>query len=373
MTIETYPINSISIEQAENKQFDLVDCICREFNGSEILELGDLGVKSPYNKPETTRKAERVLARFFNTESAVLVRGAGTGALRLSFASCSSQKRKVLVHASPLYPTTESTFEMMQITPVFVDFHDQKACAEACKSNDLDFILVQTTRQKLEDRYDLEEVIQGFKSMCHLPIIVDDNYAVMKIEKIGVECGADLSAFSAFKLLGPEGIGVVVGKSEFCDKINKFNYSGGSQVQGYEALEVLRGMTYAPVLLAIQAKVNEECVKRLNNHEIQGIKSAFLANAQSKVLLVEFEKEIAERVLFFAEQLGAAPHPVGAESKYEITPMFYRVSGTFLKADITLKKRMIRINPMRSGTKTVLRILKESIMLALEEENHVSK
>lgn len=368
MIIETYPLASISIEQAEMKQFELVDCICREFNGLEILQLGDLGVKSPFNKPETTRKAERVLARFFKTENAVFVRGSGTGALRLSFASCTTKRRKALVHASPLYSTTESTFEMMQIEPVYVDFHDRAACDMACQSEDLDFILIQTTRQKLSDHYDLGEVIQGFKAVCSLPIIVDDNYAVMKIEKIGVECGADLSAFSAFKLLGPEGVGIVAGKEEFCEKINRINYSGGSQVQGFEALEVLRGMIYAPVLLAIQAKVIEECMVRLINHEIAGIKSAIIANAQSKVLLVEFEKEIAERVLFFAQQLGAAPHPVGAESKYEITPMFYRVSGTFLKSDITLKKRMIRINPMRSGASTVLRILNESVEQALKEE-----
>lgn len=367
MTIETYPLSSISIEQAQIKQFELVDCICQEFTGLDFLQLGDLGVKSPFNKPDTTQKAEKVLARFFQSESAVFVRGAGTGALRLCFASCVSKKRKALVHDSPIYSTTLSTFEMMQIEPVYVDFSDQQACASACRSNDLDFILIQTTRQKLSDHYDLKEVIQCFKSACRLPIIVDDNYAVMKIDQIGVECGADLSAFSAFKLLGPEGVGIVVGKKEYCDKINQVNYSGGSQVQGFEALEVLRGMTYAPVLLAIQAKVGEECCDRLNKHEIPGIKSAFIANAQSKVLLVEFETEIAERVLYFAQQQGAAPHPVGAESKYEITPMFYRVSGTFLKSDASLKKRMIRINPMRSGANTVLRILSESIQLAMKE------
>ncbi|MEG0659906.1 MAG: aminotransferase, partial [Anaerorhabdus sp.] len=84
-------------------------------------------------------------------------------------------------------------------------------------------------------------------------------------------------------------------------------------------------------------------------------------NAQSKVLLVEFDQEIAEEVLIEAEKRGAAPNPVGAESKYELVPMFYRVSGTFLKADPTLKKRMIRINPMRAGKNTVLRILEESV------------
>ena len=66
-----------------------------------------------------------------------------------------------------------------------------------------------------------------------------------------VECGADLSAFSMFKLLGPEGIGCVVGKKRYIEKIVAANYSGGGQVQGHEALACLRGMIYAPVALAI--------------------------------------------------------------------------------------------------------------------------
>lgn len=365
--IQAYPLSSISIAEAAQKQFDLVDCICHEFDGLEILQTGDLGVKTPNNKPDMTLKVEKVLARFFKAERAVLVRGSGTGALRLAFATSIHSKRRVLVHDAPLYSTTESTFEMMNIEVVYVDFHDAEACVSACQDKSLSFILVQTTRQKLDDHYDLELVIRRFKNACDLPIIVDDNYAVMKIEKIGVECGADLSAFSAFKLLGPEGIGVVVGKKHLCDKINQINYSGGSQVQGFEAIEVLRGLVYAPVSLALQAIVTQECCDRLNNNEISGIKSAFIANAQSKVLLVEFEEEIAEEVLAHAQALGAAPHPVGAESKYEVVPMFYRVSGTFLKTDKTLKKRMIRINPMRSGTETVLRILHES-MAALTKE-----
>lgn len=83
-------------------------------------------------------------------------------------------------------------------------------------------------------------------------------------------------------------------------------------------------------------------------------------------MLVEFEKEIANIVLEESEKLGAAPNPVGAESKYEMVPMIYRISGTFRKADPTLEKRMIRINPMRSGADTVIRILKESVKTAYE-------
>ena len=50
---------------------------------------------------------------------------------------------------------------------------------------------------------------------------------------------------------------------ELIDRIYKMQYSGGSQVQGHEAMEALRGLIYAPVALAIQSEVNEELVRRL--------------------------------------------------------------------------------------------------------------
>ncbi|WP_221407166.1 hypothetical protein, partial [Elizabethkingia meningoseptica] len=52
---------------------------------------------------------------------------------------------------------------------------------------------------------------------------------------------------------------------------------------------------------------------------------------------------------------------VGAESKYEIPPLFYRLSGTFRQANPQSEHCAIRINPNRSGEETVLRILRESI------------
>ena len=112
----------------------------------------------------------------------------------------------------------------------------------------------------------------------------------MKLKKIGVECGADLSCFSSFKLQGPEGIGIVVGKEEYVNRIRKMHYSGGCQTQGHEALDVLRGLTYAPVMLAITAKEVEKTLSKLQNGEIPEIKDAFIANAQSKVLLVELSE-----------------------------------------------------------------------------------
>ena len=101
--------------------------------------------------------------------------------------------------------------------------------------------------------------------------------------------------------------------------------------------------------------------KRLNAGELRHVKAAFVANAESKAVLVEFDEDVANDILAKAPAHGAAPHPVGCESKYEFLPMFYRISGTFRAKNPSWEKRMIRINVMRSGPDTVIRILRELI------------
>lgn len=358
--MKTYPLESLTVDEAKKLQFRLVDIITRHFKGSEVLSLGDLGVVSGLNKPSVTLKAEEALAEFFGQEAAALVRGAGTAAIRWGLYSIIKPGGRLLVHDAPVYPTTKITLESMGLNIVRADFNDNKKLDMALKSQRVDAALVQYARQRIDDKYDMGEVVNTIKKY-NIPLITDDNYAVMKVKKIGVQYGADLSAFSLFKLLGPEGIGCVLGKREYIEKIVKSNYSGGGQVQGHESMEALRGLIYAPVSLAIQAEVNNEIVDRLNKGEVPGVKNAFIANAQSKVVLVEFEDNIAKEIIKEAEVLGAASNPVGAESKYEFVPMIYRVSGTFREADNTLEDRMIRINPMRCGSDTVIRILKEAV------------
>lgn len=360
--MKTYPLKSLTLDEAIQLQFKVVDCITREFHGSEVLGRGDLGIVPGLNKPSATWKAEKVIARIFDAEACMLVRGAGSGAIRSGLHSMFRHGDKILVHKAPVYNTTKTSFEMLGLIPVEADFNDDSRLEEVlCGETKLQGALVQYTRQKPDDRYDMEHVISLIKKFSEIPILTDDNYAAMKVAKIGVQCGADLSCFSAFKLLGPEGIGIITGKKTYIEKLVRENYSGGMQAQGHEAMDVLRGLVYAPVSLAIQAETNEECVRRLNAGELPQVKSSFLANAQSKVLLVEFKENIARQVLENAEKLGAASHPVGAESKYELVPMFYRISGTFRKADPLLEERMIRINPMRAGADTIIRILKEAL------------
>ena len=359
----TYPLHSISLDEAKKLQFKIIDTVTKHFDGRGVLSLGDLGVVKGLNKPTYTIKVEKVFAEVFDAEAAILVRGAGTGAIRWGLISFMKPGDTILVHEAPIYPTSKVTIETMGLKVVTVNFNDINSIKEVVLKNpEIKGALVQNTRQKIDDSYDLEEVITAIKEANkEIKIITDDNYAALKVKKIGNQCGADLGSFSSFKVLGPEGVGVLLGSKELIDKVYALNYSGGSQVQGHEAMEALRGLVYAPVALAIQSEVNEELVTRLSNGEIEEVKTAFLANAQSKVLLVEFKEDIAEEILNITTKYGAASHPVGSESKYEFVPMMYRVSGTFRAADSTLEKRMIRINPMRSGADTIIRILKTAI------------
>ena len=360
--MKTYPLKSISIEEAKQKQFSLIDEITKEFSGTEFLSQGDLGVVPGLNKPVYAGKVERVIANFFHAEKALLVTGSGTGALRWGLTAMCEPGGSILVHTANIYPTTEVSINSMGLKTIKTNFNDLNDIEKVLKEHpEVSCALVQYSRQAIEDSYDMKEVIDKIKSCKNIPILTDDNYAALKVSKIGVELGAEMSGFSSFKLLGPEGVGVIVGKAEYIDKIEKLNYSGGSKAQGWQAMEVLRGLIYAPVALAIQAEVAEELVKRLKENTLPEIKDAFLANAQSKVLLVEFSEPIARAVLKEAEKRGGLPNPVGSESKYESIPLFYKVSGTFLKKDPSLIDTMIRINPNRAGADTVIRILRESI------------
>lgn len=70
---------------------------------------------------------------------------------------------------------------------------------------------------------------------------------------------------------------------------------------------MLRGLVLAPVMHAVQAGVSERLLALLNGGAVAEVKSAVIANAQSKVLIVEFHQPIAARVLEEAQKLGALP------------------------------------------------------------------
>jgi hypothetical protein len=360
--MKTFPLPALSLSEAVEQQFKLVAAITRHFSGTEFLSGGDRGLVPGLGRPRATEKTEAVLADYFGQEDAVLVRGAGTGSIRAALGAVFSPGDSVFVHAAPIYPTTKVSLNVMNLSSLEADFNDGSGAVAAYRDSPAAGALLQLARQKPDDSYDYTLLIPALKEVFpEKPVLTDDNYAVMKVPKIGCQTGADLSCFSLFKLLGPEGIGCVTGKKKYTETIRASHYSGGVQVQGPEAMEALRSLVYAPVALAIQAQVCDEVAERLCNGEVKGVKDAFVANAQSKVIILELDDAKAPAIIKRAERYGAAPYPVGSESRYEITPLFYRVSGTFIKSNPSLASRMIRINPMRAGAETILNILRCSL------------
>lgn len=51
----------------------------------------------------------------------------------------------------------------------------------------------------------------------------------------------------------------MVGDADVINRIRATLYSGGSQIQGAQALEVLRGLVFAPVMHAVQAGYLNGC------------------------------------------------------------------------------------------------------------------
>ena len=191
--------------------------------------------------------------------------------------------------------------------------------------------------------------------------VVDDNYAVFRVPACGVELGADGSCFSLFKLHGPEGVGAVVGSRDLVERVHADNYSGGGQVQGHQALDALRALTHVPVMWALQSHAVTEVAERLDAGEVRGVAEVRIANAQDRCVLVRLDRPVARELPGFASRYGAAPFPVGSDSRYEMAPLFYRMSSSSLDDAPALADWTVRINPMRAGADLVVDILRRAI------------
>lgn len=363
----TYPLKMISFEQEIANQYRLVDIMHKNFDGYEALKEGDYGCHLLYGRPERTVRVEKVLAEYFESEDCALVRGGGTGAIRALCFALIEKGDRILVHNAPMYTTTKITLEAMDVKIEKTDFNDFRNIEKALKKG-IDVLYIQRVRQALHDRYDAISIIEKARAIDpKLKIITDENYAVNKVRKLGSAAGADASAFSAFKLLGMPGIGIITGTKKVIDKVHRQNYSGGGQVQGPEAMEVLRSLVNNPVLLAVQNRSVDEIVKRLNGNEVPHVAKAIKANLEERIVLVKLDLPIAKEVIEKAIELGALPHPVGSESRYEVQSLFYRVARVMLDEDPIYENFVIRINPMRSGPDTIIRILKVAIVTVLQE------
>ncbi|MFE7131581.1 aminotransferase class V-fold PLP-dependent enzyme [Streptomyces sp. NPDC057638] len=355
----TFPLPVVPLADAVARQFRLLECVARHFEGDQLF-TADLGVTPGLGRPRTTARVEAVLADFFGARAAVLVQGAGTGAIRAALATALGPDRRLLIHRAPVYRTTGVTLRALGARTTAVDFNDRRALGRALASGRFAWAYVQHTRQRLNDSYDPGETVAACRA-AGVRTIVDDNYAALRVPACGVELGADASCFSLFKLHGPEGVGVVVGAADLVDPIHRDTYSGGGQVQGHQALDALRALTHVPVMWALQSQVTTEVAERLTAGEVPGVAEARIANAQDRCALVRLERPVARRLPAVAARHGAARHPVGSGSRYEVAPLFYRLSGSALDDRPELADSTIRVNPMRAGADLVLEILRRSL------------
>ncbi|MFJ7942114.1 aminotransferase class V-fold PLP-dependent enzyme [Streptomyces sp. NPDC096354] len=356
---QTFPLATVALDDAIARQFRLLEATAAHFEGPQLFEA-DAGVVPGLGRPRTTARVEAVLADFFGAEDAAFVQGAGTGAIRAALNAAVRAGDPLLIHRAPVYRTTEVTLRGIGVRTVEVDFNDRAALREALASGRFRWAYVQHTRQRLADSYDPADVLAACRA-AGVRTLVDDNYAVMRTPAAGVELGADASCFSLFKLHGPEGVGVVVGARDLVGHIRRDNYSGGGQVQGHQALDALRALTHVPVMWAVQSQVGAEVAERLAAGEVPGVAEVRIANAQDRCLLVRLDRPVAKELPAVAARFGAAPYPVGSNSRYEIAPLFYRMSSSALDDAPELADWTVRINPMRAGADLVVDILRRSL------------
>ncbi|AWL38034.1 MULTISPECIES: aminotransferase class V-fold PLP-dependent enzyme [unclassified Streptomyces] len=355
----TFPLATVGLEDAVATQFRLLEATAAHFEGHELF-AADAGVVPGLGRPRTTARVEAVLADFFGAEDAALVQGAGTGAIRAALNAAVRAGDPLLIHRAPVYRTTEVTLRGIGVRTLDADFNDARTLDETLASGRFRWAYIQHTRQRLADSYDPAEVIAACRA-AGVRTIVDDNYAVMRTPAAGVQLGADASCFSLFKLHGPEGVGVVVGARDLVAHVRRDNYSGGGQVQGHQALDALRALTHVPVMWAVQSRVGAEVARRLTAGEVEGVAEVRLANAQDRCLLVRLDRPVAARLPSVAARFGAAPYPVGSNSRYEIAPLFYRMSSSALDDLPELADWTVRVNPMRAGADLVIDILRRSL------------
>ncbi|MCA0295743.1 MAG: aminotransferase class V-fold PLP-dependent enzyme [Actinobacteria bacterium] len=362
----THPLPTTTPAEALEIQQRLVAALMRHFPDGALFR-SDVGVVPGLGRPDTTARVERALAEAFGAPAAALVQGAGTGAIRaaLSAGPWRTPARRLLVHDAPDYPTTATLFVDAGAELVRADANDPTAWEAALADPGCPaWVYLQHSRQQLSDSYDLGAAIELAQEHGRR-VVVDDNYAAIRTPRIGAQLGAAASCFSLFKLHGPEGVAVVVGDTDLVEAVQSANYSGGGQVQGHQALDAVRSLVMVPLNWAAQTTASTELAARLKAGELPGVADATLANAQDLCVVALLEEPIAERVRAAAAALGAAPYPVGSNSRYEIAPLVYRMSSSSLAANPELAAWTLRINPMRASAHLVIDLLRRALDAAV--------
>lgn len=364
----------MSLSEAVQAQFRLVDEAQRVMGSDavfaedygQVRELATVGFGGG-GRPHATARVEEVLARYFETEDAVLVHGAGTGAIRAMLNASAAPGSRVLLHDAHPYKTTLPAMRHMGLDISHADCNDPAALERSLRETGPATVYLQHVPQQLGDRYDLGETVQRIRRVAGtgVRIIVDDNYAGMRAPRIGVQLGADASALSLFKLLSPSPLGVVLADRDLVGQIRRDLSSAGCQVQGPQAMAALRALVFAPVALAVQDASVTEAAAAINERVAAGrlapVARAYDAQPGIRCVVVVLDRPVAEELLRSAWRNGSPSQSVGEEAQFEFLPLFTYLTSTFLKAAPGLERWAIRINPLRGGPATILRVLEAAL------------
>jgi hypothetical protein len=356
----------MGMEEAAAWQDAWVEAVTRRFAplGSPLAG-GEVGIGGEAGRPRATIACEEALVDVFGGDEAILVRGGGTGALRLSLFATVPSGGRLLVHEPETYLTTRLTLEAMGVELVPCDFNRGESIEAALAVERLDAVLVQHMRPRLQDSYELADVVSTVRAAsASLPIVVDDNYAPLKAPRLGAALGADVSAFSLFKHGGPEGIGCILARAGLGERILPFMNSGGSIVQGPEAIAVVEALGRAALPTARQTLVNREVGRRLAEGEVAGVRRAIACHCPETIIMVELDEPIAAGVRQAAGELGAATRPVGMESYHEVVPAFIRPSKSLMSDRPGIEDHVVRIDAMRAGPDLVIDLLRRAVETA---------
>jgi Ni,Fe-hydrogenase III small subunit len=371
---DTVTREQMTLAEATQIQFRLVDTAQRVIGSDEVFtsdvgqvrQLATVGFGGG-GRPRTTQRVERVLADFFEVEECVLVHGAGTGAIRAMLNAALSPASRVVVSSAHPYKTTLPAMQHMGLDVVATDFNEPEVLQQTVRRLRPAALYVQHVPQQLGDRHGIDAVIAAARDVMSdkIRILADDNYAVMRSPRIAVQLGADVSSFSFFKLLSRAQLGAVVGPADVLSTIRRDLSSAGCQVQGADAMEALRMLVYAPVALATQNEVVCQVTKRINHligdGELPQLRAAIAGQPGIRSVILLFNEPVAEEFLASAWRNGSPSQSVGEEAIYEFLPLFTYLTGTFLKGHPGLERYAVRVNPMRGGPETVLRVLRMAL------------
>ncbi|GAB6987245.1 aminotransferase class V-fold PLP-dependent enzyme [Nocardioides pyridinolyticus] len=364
----------VSLEDAVRLQHRLVEVAAQVMGSDEVFvedygqvrELATVGFGGG-GRPRATARVEEVLARFFEAEDAVLVHGAGTGSIRAMLNGVVEPGSRILVHDAHPYKTTLPAMRHMGLDVVYSSFDDRAGLESALREQRPQSVYLQHVPQRLGDQHDLDQVISLVREVGgeDVRVLVDDNYAVMRSPRIGVQLGADASALSLFKLLSPHPIGAVLADSERVGQIRRDLSSAGCQIQGPHAMAALRALVFAPVALAVQNQTVLDVAATVNaeagSEAYPYLAGAFAAQPGIRCTVLLFDRPVAEEFLRSAWRNGSPSQSVGEEAQFEFLPLFTYLTSTFLKSSPGLERYAVRVNPMRGGSETVLRVLRDAL------------